>query len=363
MLLLRDFFIEERLEKYRLTSSCNLGESGIRNIKLSELMNLLGMDMSMLEAISLSDSPNQGRLELREEVSILYDNVHPDEVLITTGTSEALFILFHLFIQKGDTVGLFLPAFQALYEIPLALGAKLQAIQAIDHLDIRRLLEGNNKLTIINHPHNPTGFSLKEEDISYLKNLSIQENQFLLFDEHYRFLDLEDDLTFSGANLQTNTFATGSITKCFGVVGLRIGWLIGNKKFISQARSFKDYLTHTVNPISEFLTIEILKNRKNLVRPIKERIQRNIQYFRNSLQSIPSIQTFHPPTQGVVSFPKLKKDMNSEVYADKLLEHCSVFVLPGSNFEQDGNIRIGFGETIEKFRSGIDRWVNWDNKI
>ena len=103
----REFFIEDRLEKNRLIVSCNLGESGLRNFTVKEVMDNLDLPLTELSNISLADSPNQGRLDLRVEISKLYENISTDEVLITTGTSESLFLLFHLLIEKGDIVSLF----------------------------------------------------------------------------------------------------------------------------------------------------------------------------------------------------------------------------------------------------------------
>jgi len=245
-LIPRDFFIEERLEKYRLNVSCNLGESGLRNFTLGEVLEKLNISPETLSSISLADSPNNGREDLRHEISKLYENISPEEVLITTGTSEALYILFHLLLNKGDHVSLFTPAFQALYEIPLMLGARIKEVEVKTYLPFQDLFEKDVKLAIINHPHNPSGIGFNETEIQELKNSILKFTGYILFDEHYRFLDYQKDLSFSGAGINEKILATGSITKCFGVTGLRIGWLIGDKEILKKARSFKDYLTHTV---------------------------------------------------------------------------------------------------------------------
>ena len=140
------------------------------------------------------------------------------------------------------------------------------------------------------------------------------------------------------------------------VTGLRIGWLVGDKRLLEKARSFKDYLTHTVNPISEFLALEILRSRKQFVKPIKDSILENINTFAIAAKNLPGIEKFRAPDGGIVSFAKLATGISSETYADLLLKQCDIFVLPGSNFEREGFIRIGFGETTERFRAGIERW-------
>ncbi len=352
----REFFIEDRLEKYRLTTSCNLGESGLRNFTVKELLDRLNLDIHCLNKISLADSPNNGREDLRYEIASLYENISPDQVLITTGTSEALYILFHLLIEKEDRVSLLIPAFQALYEIPLTLGAKIKEVEVNESLPIHQLFDEKIKLAIVNHPLNPTGIGLRESEIKTLKDSLSKFSGYTLFDEHYRFLDYTNDLSFSGAGLNEKCFATGSITKCFGVTGLRIGWLVGDKRLLEKARSFKDYLTHTVNPISEFLALEILRSRKQFVKPIKDSILENINTFAIAAKNLPGIEKFRAPDGGLVSFAKLATGISSETYADLLLKQCDIFVLPGSNFEREGFIRIGFGETTERFRAGIERW-------
>jgi aspartate/methionine/tyrosine aminotransferase len=362
MILPRDFFIEDRLEKHRLNVSCNLGESGIRNKTLEQILYETNTDIHELTKLSLSDSPNSGSIFLREEIAKLYEGVHPDEVLVTTGTGEALYILFCLLLEKGSRVSLFTPAFQALYEIPRTLGSIVRSVNITDHFVWEELFSQEQNLVIINHPHNPTGVGLSHTDPLVLKSYLDNYSGHVLFDEHYRFL-ADDFPSFSGAKVNDRCYTTGSITKCFGVVGLRIGWLIAPKKLISKARSFKDYLTHTVNPISEFLTIKILQNLDTLIPKTKETIQNNIRYLQNHIKEMPSIKKFFPPQGGIVSFLELEEGVFSEHYCDRLLELACVFVLPGTNFEKEGFIRVGFGEEEKRFMDGINRWVDIDKII
>ncbi|EMO64376.1 aminotransferase, class I/II [Leptospira borgpetersenii serovar Pomona str. 200901868] len=365
----REFWIEERLERYRKISPCNLGESGIRNITLGELFSSLDLSAEVLNSISLEDSPNRGDLVLREEIAKLYPGLDADQILVTTGTGEALYILFHILCQKDSVVSYFSPAFQALYEIPKMIGARLEAVSLLEDLDknlksslsvnlIRELFQRGKDLVVFNHPHNPSGLSLDKSSIETIRQAAHLHKGWIFFDEHYRFLDFQNDLSWTGAGLTEHTVSTGSITKCFGVMGLRIGWMTGPKEIIERARSFKDYLTHTVSPISEFLTLRILQNRERLIAPIKISILKNIQFFESAWKELPGLENFIKPGGGVVSFVKLKEGVDSFHYADLLLDRCGVFVLPGRDFECEGWIRIGFGETPERFQAGIKRWEN-----
>lgn len=359
----REFFIEDRLEKYRLEAECNLGESGFRNFTLGDICNSLEISFDELKSISLADSPNRGREDLREEISQLYENITSEEILITTGTSEALFLFFSLVLSPNDVVRYLSPAFQALYEIPLALGAKIEPVLVKgNEIIVDELFQSPAKLVIINHPHNPTGATLSEKEILKLKQILNSWDGYVLFDEHYRFLDYEQELGFSGAGLGKKVFATGSITKSFGVTGLRIGWLVGDKTILDKARSFKDYLTHTVNPISEFLALRLLQNKKKFLKPIRETLQKNLKVFLEIVPQLPSIQSFVPPKGGLVSFLKLRQGLFSREYADALYKNTGVFVLPGADFETEGYIRVGLGETHERFVNGFYKWLKWDSK-
>jgi aspartate/methionine/tyrosine aminotransferase len=360
MNLPREFFIEDRLEKYRSTAFCNLGESGLRNFTLREIIQMNNIDLEEILDLSLKDSPNNGRLDLRTAISSLYLQGNSDEILVTTGTSESLYLFFQYFIKKGIRFGYLAPAFQALYEIPIFLGGIPKPIEYKNSTSYKELFQ-NTDLVILNHPHNPTGISPNKEEWEIILNEVNNFSGIVLFDEHYRFLDYNNSLGVSGAFKNTNCYATGSITKSFGVTGLRIGWITGNKLVLNQIRSFKDYLTHTVNPISEFLALKIILNKDQILPTLKKRVLENLESFKNFATSINSIVDPKLPKGGLVFFPKLKNGLNSEIYADELYKNCGVFVLPGSNFEKEGYIRVGLGEEPKIFLEGMKRWAKWES--
>ena len=117
---------------------------------------------------------------------------------------------------------------------------------------------------LINNPHNPSGLILNKE---FITNLSLLTNKIgcnLIGDEHYRFLSSETEVLGDTLYQNTgNTFITGSFIKCFGAPGLRIGWCVGPKKALDSMQNEKNYTTHTVNPITEWIAHDILKNIKS----------------------------------------------------------------------------------------------------
>jgi aspartate/methionine/tyrosine aminotransferase len=117
-----------------------------------------------------------------------------------------------------------------------------------------------------------------------------------------------------------------------------------------------------VNPISEFLALHILKKKDQILPAIISRVKDNIKTFDLAFKELKSLEDYIEPLGGLVCFPKLKKGITSELYADELKKNCDIFVLPGINFEREGYIRVGFGESNEKFKNGLARWIEWEKK-
>lgn len=352
----REFFIEDRLERFRLKAFCNLGESGLGFFRLEEVLRMANVSVSELSDIPMNDAPNQGSLELRKVIANLYPGVSPNQVLVTTGTGEALYLAFHLMVKPKTKVALIWPAFQALYEIPKMLGATIIQVPHEVAFQSSTWKEIDADLYILNHPHNPTGKTFPDSEWESLLGWFREKKKQVLFDEHYRFLPGVGFMGRTGVDTNHSFYGTGSFTKCFGVTGLRVGWLIAEESFIARARSFKDYLTHTVSPISEKIALGLLENKESFLPDIQSRVRNNIAKFTSLWKELPQTKDFTVPQGGLVGWLKLESGISSEVYADRLFEKTGVFVLPGSNFEVEGFLRIGFGETEERMAEGLKRW-------
>lgn len=352
----REFFIEDRLEKFRLKAFCNLGESGLSHFLLEEVMEMGQISWKDLSEIPLNDSPNQGSFALREAIADLYPGVSPGQVLVTTGTGEALYLAFHVGLTPKARVALIWPAFQALYEIPKMLGAEIIKVPHDRAFFASTWKEIDADLYIINHPHNPTGKTFSDPEWEAVLTHWKEEKKTVLFDEHYRFLPGSGSLGKTGVDPNHSFYGTGSFTKCFGVTGLRVGWLVAEERFLKKARSFKDYLTHTVSPISERIALGLLNSKESFLPKIQNKVRENIQMFDSLWRDLPHVKSFVSPAGGLVGWLELEPGISSEVYADKLFEKTGVFVLPGSNFEEEGYLRIGFGEREVKMKEGLFRW-------
>jgi aspartate/methionine/tyrosine aminotransferase len=360
-LLMEDWLADNQLVKY------NMSESGYADFILNDILNLCNEDINNLKEINLMNPDTRGSIELRNEIVACYENVKPENVLVTTGVTEALFSFFNSILEAGDEVIVEYPEFQTLSELPRAIGCDIKYLelkQESNYLPCLKTLESmissKTKLIIINSPHNPTGSTLDEETIKDLSRLAKKHDVYILFDEHYKFLPLQPgtELLKSGFdicyNIHKKVAATGSITKCFGANGLRIGWLISDDEIIEECREYKHYLTHVTSPISDYLATVMLKNKDKIISHVKNHILKNVKTLNIFMEKYNNIFEYVEPKGGLVAFPKIKGSKNSDRFCNELLTKKNVSLLPGAVFRENQHFRISLGIESDKFKEAID---------
>ncbi len=349
---LRTFFMEDFLENHRFQSKYNLGESGGHPRTVQELLTESAFSekeiFSEFWNMKLNDSPNRGRDDLREIVSSFHPGSTKENVLITTGTSEALFLLFRYL--KPKSVALPIPAFQLLYELPISLNAQIiplpirfdeNGVPFYDDKEWFEILETNKPdCILINHPHNPSGLCFSSKFLEVIQNYCQKNSVTLIGDEHYRFLSSETEIL--GPTLysnEENTFITGSFIKCLGCPGLRIGWILGPKNVLDKLQNEKNYITHTVSPITEWMSVRILQNiNSQLFFNMKKEWLQNKKVLGDFLKQSPSVYGV-VPEGGLVCSLGIRTDANVldslgewNILFQKLVE-AGIFVLPLQSME------------------------------
>jgi aspartate/methionine/tyrosine aminotransferase len=349
------------------TASCqyNFSESGVPDFTLNEFFKKIKTNKSILNNIFLGNNDTYGSLDLRKEISRLYSTVRPENLITTNGTSEALYIFFNLFLNKKSKILLLYPAFPLLYLIPQALGAKVHFLDVLQFQDKKELskrlileIKGiRPDLLIINIPHNPAGFTFNKKEIAEIGQVSKKYKVNILFDEHYRFLPINfsEKILPSGYDIVSkfykNVFAVGSVIKCVGIVGIRVGWLIANKITLNKIRDYKDYTTHCVPLINETITGLAIRNIAKITPEFIARIKNNWLLLKNSqLVKQNKIILNYQLEGGCVCFPKINS-FNSLKLAKILATKYNTSIMPGEVFGQKGYIRINLAQATKDFQN------------
>ena len=362
---IKKLLMEDWLADYQFVKH-NLAESGFVDFSLGEFMGLCNADPSDLAGISLMNPDTHGSLGLRREIVKCYQHAVVENVLVTVGVTEALFTFFNTILEPGDEVIVEFPEFQTLYELPAALGCKLKYLTLAKENrfrpepgKIRQLISSKTKLIIINNPHNPTGSLMDVETIKEIGQIALENNCYLLFDEHYKFLLLTEGIEqlTSGFDIcrkfNNKTAAVGSVTKCFGLNGLRVGWLLADRQIIEQGREFKHYLTHVTPPLCDYLAELALKNKEKLIPYVKHNILKNVALLNDYMERHQDKFEYMEPKGGLVCFPKLKGQPDATPFCRKLLETHRVSLLPGETFGMPPYFRLNFGIKSDKFESAL----------
>jgi len=341
----------------------DLASSGVANQTLQELLQFPDATFQPILDLSLSDSDTRGSIRLRQAIASLYKKVDPDSVLVTTGTSEALLLYFIARQSVGSNIVVPTPAFQNLEKVPEYIGYEVRRLSLerkdnyrINLQELSTLVDDETEAIVINNPNNPTGMLYNWEEINTIAGLAANHRAEILADEHYRFIPYgESNIIPSIYDCADNVVATGSMIKCFGCVGLRVGWLIGPKDLLEVCRDIKDYTTHTVSPINEYISAVVLENWEMHATRHKKVVIDNLAVCRRYFDSLRNYVNWIEPQAGIVCFPWfVDPNNNATDFAQSLFDISSVSVLPGESFGFPHHFRLGLGQKPRDFQSAME---------
>ena len=347
----------------------DIAESGIFPMTVQELLDLepaseRGDALARLLELRLGYSEARGTHELRSAIAATYRDTGPEEVLVTTGAIEANFLLFNALLEPGDHVVAVYPAYQQLYSVPRAIGCdvSLWKLRPEDRFrydlgELERLLRPKTRLIVINTPHNPTGSMLSEEDLRRIDALASSAGARVICDEAYRWLDLpgSEPLAPPMRNLSGKGISVGTVSKPFGLPGLRIGWFAGPSDLVARCWGTRDYVSLSPGKLNDALAVIALKHRSRIVDRTRAIVSRNLQTARAWFAAHSEIVSWTEPRGGLLALMSYALDIPSLELSDLLAEKYGVMLAPGSAFGIEHHLRIGIGQEPGIFSEGLRR--------
>lgn len=367
---LDDFKLERFFAKYEFSAPYILCSSDPQSLTIEELLTYEEGALEGLKKHYLGYTETKGSPKLKEEISKLYENIYPNEILVHSGGEEGIFLFMNCALNKGDHVIALFPAYQSLYSIAESIGCEVSYWKLKENenntfeLDINFLatnIKENTKAIIVNFPHNPTGFLPSKALFKEIVEIAKKHNVLLFCDEVYRFLEHDKNDTLpSACDLYDFAISTGSMSKAFGLPGLRIGWTTTrNQVLLNKMWSYKDFTTICSSAPSEYLATVAIRNREQIFKRNFEIIKNNLSALKSFFSRHENLFIFSPPKATTIGFPKLKPDVDSEKFCVDLVEKSGVFLLPSTKYDfSNKNFRIGFGrknmsECLSKFEEYI----------
>jgi aspartate/methionine/tyrosine aminotransferase len=348
----RPFSLENWFTKYELQCRINISESGVLPVNFNWFDTDPG-DLKLHYSQILGDS------ELRELIATEYPGLSPDRIVVTTGCIEANFVAFASLIQPGDHVIVEHPSYQQLYEVPGALGGKVELLRLryednykVDIDKLNEAVTSKTKLIVISHPNNPTGAVITMETLKKIIEIVEDNKIYLLSDEIYRELSFTQKPLPPAATLSDRAISNSSMSKLYGLPGLRIGWMVADETIIQIAKEIRSYMTICNSTLSEYLSKIALMRKSELVTRAEEIAKTNIEVTRKWVENRDDVD-WVPPGGGLVTFPRFHRNATSTELCTLLAEKYKVFVAPGECFDFENHFRIGFGWSTEELREGL----------
>ena len=356
----RPFRMERWQSTYENVVDWNLSESGVHPLTLGELLQLAG---ARADEILLGYGQSNGSVALRQAIARLHPGAGEDNICVTNGSAEANFIAMWALASPGDEIVVLTPTYMQTPGVAAAIGAIVHEIPLREELgwqpdpdDIRRTITERTRLVVVTNPGNPTGAVLSGEARTALLDAAERTGTWILADEVYAGAEIEGAVTPSLRNGYDRVVATGSLSKAYGLPGLRIGWLIGPVDVAEQLWARKDYTTISPGELTDRLAALALDP---TVRPrILERTRARIragwaiidEWFREQ-----GCFTCRRPDAGAICFARYDLPIGSAELAERLRVEKSVLIVPGDHFGIENYIRFGFGLPVTDLTTALER--------
>jgi len=355
------FLLERMMSAYEQDVEINLSESGVHPMTLAELT---GGDASALLGTELNYPHVNGEPELRANIAAMYEGAQPENVLVTVGAIEANYLAVNTLMSAGDRIAVMSPNYLQIWGIARNLDLDVSEFfldrETGWRLDIDSLESAADgaKLIAVCHPNNPTGHALSEEEMSAVVRVAKQNDAWLLSDEVYAGAErVGDKQTPSLYGRYEKVIAMGSMSKAYGLPGLRVGWAVAPEELIEEIWARHEYVAISAAMLSNKLAALALspEARPRIIDRTRRLIRRGFPVLEQWADENSGLVSMTPPDAGAIAFVKYSADIGSEELVDRLRREKSVLIAPGAHFGAEGHVRISFGLPENYLRSGLDR--------
>ena len=343
----------------------NLTESGVHPITLQEL---IGNDESLLNKL-LSTEINyphvNGSPPLRESIASLYNQATINNVLVTVGAAEANQIVMQTLLEDGDELATITPTYKQVWGIAENQGYKVKTFSLSSgdswSLNIDELAAAVNektKIVAVVNPNNPTGHIFTKTEMQRIIAAAERVGAWILADEVYRGAEREQEKeSDSFFGLYDKVISVGSMSKAYGLPGLRIGWIVAPPDTVEKVWRRHEYSTITASMLSNSLAAHALSPeiRPRLIARTRNYIRNGFPILQKWMDAQEGLFSYTPPQASAVSFIKYNLDINSNDLMLKLINEASVFIGSGDSFGMDHHMRIAFGQEKEILEEAFAR--------
>jgi len=346
------FRIDEYMGKHEFSARYLLSSSDAESVTIEEILSLEpgAHESFMKHWCGYTESP--GAPWLREVLAAIYKTIHADQLVVVSAAEEAIFLFYHALLTPQDHAIVETPCYESALTLPKSTGAAVSEWKrrpengwAHDVAALEALIRPNTRALYVNTPHNPTGLLMPQEIFRRVLELAAKHNIYVFSDEVYRELEHDPATRLPAAcDLYDRALSLGSVSKTYGLPGLRLAWLASHdKEFLQKIISLKHYTTICASAPSEFLTAVAFCHRERF-------IERNLRIVQHNLPLLTAFFARHihlfdwtPPNAATIGFARFKPQHDVQEWCENLVRDAGVLLLPGSVYDEPRHIRFGYG--------------------
>jgi aspartate/methionine/tyrosine aminotransferase len=362
------FRIEEYMGKYEFSARYLLSSSDAESQTIEELLALEpgAHDAFLKHWCGYTESP--GAPWLREVLATIYKRIHPDQLVVVSAAEEAIFLFYQALLTPGDHAIVETPCYESALTIPKSTGAAVSEWRrksedgwSHDLSVLESLIRPNTRAIYINSPHNPTGLLMPPDIFRGVLNLAARENIYVFSDEVYRELEHDSSTRLPAASdLYDRALSLGSVSKTYGLPGLRLGWLACRDAAVLQKIvSLKHYTTICASAPSEFLTALAFRHRQKFIDRNLQIVHRNLLELRAFLARRSDLFTWKPPDASTIGFVHFLPQADVHAFCERLVREAGVLLLPGTVYDEPRHIRFGYGRrNMPEALAQLEAWLS-----
>ena len=309
-------------------------------------------------ALALNGANDNGYAPLIVSIAERY-GVDAGHVTTAQGASGANFLVCAALLSPGDDVLVERPGYDPLMASPRLLAANIVRYDrtfedryAIDPQRIADAITPRTKLVIVTSPHNPSGIIAGREALQEVGRIAAAYGAHVLVDEVY--LDSTGTPVAPAARLGDTFISTSSLTKSYGLSGLRCGWILSSAAVAERVRRARDVVDGTGSIVAERLSVVAFQHLEHLMARTRQLLDANGAVMNAFLQSRRDLE-YVPPEGGTVAFPRIRGVNDTRAFAERLHADRDTAIVPGRFFDAPAHFRVGFSGAPDALKEGLSR--------
>lgn len=358
----QNFDLEYFQSQFERSVEINLADSSVKCANVNDL--LTGEDTRPLLELPLYYPEVNGTTLLRERIAALYPNASPVNVLVTVGAAQANWMVCSTLLEHDDEVIVVSPGYRQVWGLAKNAGCRVKETQLrqennwrLDVDELERLAGPKTKLISIVNPNNPTGSILSRQEMQRIVSICRKTGAWLHADEVYRGTELAVEETLSFWGMYERAICVNSMSKAYGLAGLRIGWAVAAPEMVEELWRRHEYVVIAASgPSMKLAEIALQPAKREMLLDRQKKLSRiGHAVLEEWVRSQEGRFSVSKAVATSIAFVGYNFDMPSAELASHIRKKASVLVAPGGYLGTENHLRITVGYEPEKVRKALDR--------